>query len=77
MSIDTPSASDGDLTSRAELAARVADPEESLAEATAADDIKKMAIIATRGTLDMAYSPLILVSTAATFGYGVTVFHTC
>ena len=36
----------------------------------------KMVIIATKGTLDMAYPPLILASTAAAFGYDVTVFHT-
>ena len=77
MSTDTPTApDDDDLPSRAELAARVADLEESLAEATAADDAKKMSIIATKGTLDMAYPPLILASTAAAFGYEVTVFHT-
>ncbi|WP_331234608.1 DsrE/DsrF/DrsH-like family protein [Natronorarus salvus] len=37
---------------------------------------KEMVIIATKGTLDMAYPPLILASTAAAFGYEVTVFHT-
>lgn len=40
------------------------------------DAPKKMVIIATKGTLDMAYPPLILASTAAAFGYDVTVFHT-
>jgi peroxiredoxin family protein len=35
-----------------------------------------MTIIATKGTLDMAYPPLILASTAAAFGWDVTVFHT-
>jgi len=40
------------------------------------DDPQKMVIIATKGTLDMAYPPLILASTAAAFGYEVTVFHT-
>jgi len=39
-------------------------------------DPQKMVIIATKGTLDMAYPPLILASTAAAFGYDVTVFHT-
>jgi len=62
--------------SRAELAARVEELEESLAEVEAADSGKKMSIIATKGTLDMAYPPLILASTAAAFGYDVTVFHT-
>jgi peroxiredoxin family protein len=41
-----------------------------------ADDRNKMTIIATKGTLDMAYPPLILASTAAAFGWDVTVFHT-
>jgi peroxiredoxin family protein len=40
------------------------------------DDGKSMVIIATKGTLDMAYPPLILASTAAAFGWDVTVFHT-
>ncbi|HMM84609.1 MAG: sulfur carrier protein DsrE2 [Gammaproteobacteria bacterium] len=37
---------------------------------------KKMAIIATKGTLDMAYPPLILGSTAASLGWDVQVFFT-
>jgi len=37
---------------------------------------KKMAIIATKGALDMAYPPLILASTAATLGWDVQVFFT-
>lgn len=37
---------------------------------------KRMTIISTKGTLDMAYPPLILASTAAAFGWDVTVFHT-
>ncbi|MGM0605487.1 MAG: DsrE/DsrF/DrsH-like family protein, partial [Halobacteriota archaeon] len=40
------------------------------------DQTKKMTIIATKGTLDMAYPPLILASTAAAFDWDVTVFHT-
>lgn len=36
----------------------------------------KMTIIATQGTFDMAYPPLILASTAAAFGWEVVVFHT-
>ena len=35
-----------------------------------------MAIIATKGTLDMAYPPFILASTAAALGYEVQVFFT-
>ncbi len=38
--------------------------------------MKKMGIIATKGTLDMAYPPFILASTAAALGYEVTVFFT-
>jgi len=76
MSTDTPNTSSDDAPSRAELAARVDELEDALAEATAEDDGKKMSIIATKGTLDMAYPPLILASTAAAFGYEVTVFHT-
>ncbi|GAB3419341.1 DsrE/DsrF/DrsH-like family protein [Haloparvum alkalitolerans] len=64
-----------DPPSRAELAARVDELEDALAEAEG-EDGKKMSIIATKGTLDMAYPPLILASTAAAFGYEVTVFHT-
>jgi peroxiredoxin family protein len=40
------------------------------------DGPKSMTIIATQGSLDMAYPPLILASTAAAFGWDVTVFHT-
>jgi peroxiredoxin family protein len=77
MSTDTPAESAAeDTPSRAELAARVAELEESLAAATEDDGTKKMSIIATKGTLDMAYPPLVLASTAAAFGYEVTVFHT-
>jgi peroxiredoxin family protein len=39
-------------------------------------DQKKMAIIATKGTLDWAYPPFILASTAAALGYDVEVFFT-
>jgi len=37
---------------------------------------KKLAIIATKGTLDWAYPPLILASTAAALGYEVQIFCT-
>jgi len=39
-------------------------------------DEKKLAIIATKGTLDWAYPPFILASTAAALGYEVEVFCT-
>jgi len=37
---------------------------------------KKMALIATKGTLDWAYPPFILASTAASLGYEVQIFFT-
>lgn len=37
---------------------------------------KRMAIIASKGTLDMGYPPLILATTAAALGYEVQVFFT-
>ena len=62
----------------AELRSQVAELQEQVAEleAETADDGKSMVVIATKGTLDMAYPPLILASTAAAFGWDVTVFHT-
>jgi peroxiredoxin family protein len=65
----------------AELLARVETLHERLDDLEAAldardDSPKRMTIIATKGTLDMAYPPLILASTAAAFGWEVTVFHT-
>jgi len=39
-------------------------------------DQKKLAIIATKGTLDWAYPPFILASTAAALGYEVQIFFT-
>ena len=78
MSTDTPEATAEESPSRAELAARVEDLEAQLSELETEDEdgSKKMSIIATKGTLDMAYPPLILASTAAAFDYEVTVFHT-
>jgi len=40
------------------------------------DDQKKMAIIATKGTLDWAYPPFILASTASALGYETQIFFT-
>lgn len=39
-------------------------------------DTKRLAIIATKGTLDWAYPPFILASTAAALGYEVQIFFT-
>ncbi|WP_255195461.1 DsrE/DsrF/DrsH-like family protein [Halorarius litoreus] len=69
---DEPTASVADLQARVEeLEAQLAD-----VSATDEDDQQSMVIIATKGTLDMAYPPLILASTAAAFGWDVTLFHT-
>ncbi|MBP1922113.1 peroxiredoxin family protein [Halorubrum alkaliphilum] len=80
MSTDTPAGSDAELSSEetAELLARIEELEDEVADLRMAvnEDSNKMVIIATKGTLDMAYPPLILASTAAAFGYDVTVFHT-
>ncbi|WP_253738400.1 DsrE/DsrF/DrsH-like family protein [Halohasta salina] len=80
MSTDITAGSDADpsVDDLAELQARIEELEAELSEVR--DEVengpKKMVIIATKGTLDMAYPPLILASTAAAFGYDVTVFHT-
>lgn len=80
MSTDTPQTptADDEPLSRAELEKRVMELEDRLSnvESESGDEQPKMSIIATKGTLDMAYPPLILASTAAAFGYEVTVFHT-
>ncbi|MGD8588495.1 MAG: DsrE/DsrF/DrsH-like family protein [Chromatiales bacterium] len=41
-----------------------------------ADHTPSMTIIATKGTLDMAYPPFILASTAAALGWDVSIFFT-
>ncbi len=59
-----------------ELRSRVQELETDLAALDDDVNSKKMAMIATKGSLDMAYPPLILASTAAAFGWEVKVFHT-
>lgn len=59
-----------------ELRARVDELEQAIAESEAENDQKKMTIVATKGSFDMAYPPLILASTAAAFDWEVIVFHT-
>jgi len=76
MSTDTPpQTSDVDV---AALVSRLEEVEEEVAAIRddTADDRKKMTMIATKGSLDMAYPPLILASTAAAFDWDVTVFFT-
>lgn len=67
----TPSADVSELTERL-------DTLEAQIDALEGDETNggKMTIIATQGTFDMAYPPLILASTAAAFGWDVVVFHT-
>jgi peroxiredoxin family protein len=76
MSTDTPPAPDE--AARSDLESRIEELETELSDLRTEVETgpKKMVIIATKGTLDMAYPPLILASTAAAFGYDVTVFHT-
>jgi peroxiredoxin family protein len=80
MRTDSPAGTDGTSTPEelAELRARIDELEAELADVREDDggNAQKMVILATKGTLDMAYPPLILASTAAAFGYDVTVFHT-
>ena len=80
MSTETSSTGDaeGEPMTEAELQARIEDLEEKVAtlETDSDDGQKKMTIVATQGSFDMAYPPLILASTAAAFGWEVVVFHT-
>ncbi|WIV66304.1 DsrE/DsrF/DrsH-like family protein [Natrialbaceae archaeon AArc-T1-2] len=81
MSTDNPTPADDadpavDAADFQALRERVDELESSLADLETADGGKKMTIVATQGTLDMAYPPLILGSTAAAFGWDVVVFHT-
>jgi peroxiredoxin family protein len=88
VSTDTPGSADGEAETEpvvdadgdaaADLRARVETLESDLAalRTDVEDGPRKMVVVATKGTLDMAYPPLILASTAAAFGYDVTVFHT-
>ncbi|PCR88918.1 DsrE/DsrF/DrsH-like family protein [Natrinema ejinorense] len=82
MSTDNPAASvddadaDVDAAEVQALRERVEELEASMAAVETGDDQKKMTIVATQGSFDMAYPPLILASTAAAFGWDVVVFHT-
>ncbi len=77
MSTETATTANDDADADTALADRVEELEAELADLK--EEVggpKKMTIIATKGTLDMAYPPLILASTAAAFGWDVVVFHT-
>jgi len=77
MSLDEQPAASTPPTDPESLQATVAELEQRLSTLEeAAEDPGEMVIISTKGSLDMAYPPLILASTAAAFGYDVTVFHT-
>ncbi len=45
-------------------------------EAHKATEVKRVALVASKGTLDMAYPPLILATTAASMGMEVAIFFT-
>lgn len=76
--IQSPADDTSTVEDIAALESRIDDLESELVALRAAEteDSQQMVIIATKGTLDMAYPPLILASTAAAFGWDVTVFHT-
>lgn len=82
MSTDNPTTAvddadpDVDAAELQALRERVEELEESMAAVDTGVDQKKMTIVATQGSFDMAYPPLILASTAAAFGWEVVVFHT-
>lgn len=76
MSTERQSPAGETITDVGTLEARIEELESDLAEFKTDEDNQQMVIIATKGTLDMAYPPLILASTAAAFGWDVTVFHT-
>lgn len=78
MSTDTATPPEDELADVRVLSERIDELEEQLAafEDDEPDGPKKMAIIATQGSFDMAYPPLILASTAAAFGWDVVAFHT-
>lgn len=80
MSTDTRTASDSsDIDSLEATVSALTDRVNELEESAASSDSnssKKLTIIATKGTFDMAYPPLILASTAAAFDWDVVVFHT-
>lgn len=69
---------DGEAADIARLEDRIEALEAKLADAQVDDAAAtgKMTIVATKGTLDMAFPPLNLASTAAAFGWDVHVFHT-
>lgn len=78
MSTDTSPDGTASSVDTAALQERIDELEDQVADlqADTEDDTKSMVIIATKGTLDMAYPPLILASTAAAFDWDVTVFAT-
>ena len=80
MSTDAEERTDENTETRGSVHDRLDVLEERLeaveSEGESGDETMKMTIVSTKGTLDMAYPPLILASTAAAFDWDVTVFHT-
>jgi len=66
----------GSATELEDLVKRTVDQYLEGKDAEKATTPKKMAIIATKGTLDWAYPPLILASTAASLGWEAGIFFT-
>lgn len=69
---------DGESADVASLRQRIDDLEAELAglEPATTDGTGSLTVAATKGTLDMAFPPLNLASTAAAFGWDVSVFFT-
>ena len=72
---DGPVGAGSDVEALADEVAALREEVETLT-ADADPGTRKMTIVATKGTLDMAYPPLILATTGAAFGWDVTVFFT-
>ena len=66
----------GSTTELAELVRRTVDDLLNEREATKETKPKKLAMIATKGTLDWAYPPLVLAGTAASLGWDTGIFFT-
>lgn len=71
-------APDGGAADLARLEERLEAVETRLADAESdpLEGAEKLTLVATKGTLDMAFPPLNLANTAAAFGWEVKVFHT-
>ncbi|GAB6053372.1 DsrE/DsrF/DrsH-like family protein [Magnetospira thiophila] len=71
-----PQALRGEPDLEALIDRRVEEKLKELLQKREAERVPRMSIIATKGTLDMAYPPFILASTAAALGWEVSIFFT-